>query len=94
VVQVGGVQVVGVSNAASAMPTHASFLYARNVAYFANLLTADGRFAPDWSDEVVVGSCILREGAVVHAPTAELLGRTLVGADSGEDEEDAEEAAS
>jgi NAD(P) transhydrogenase subunit alpha len=55
------------------MPTHASFLYSRNVANFLALIVVDGTLRPDFDDEIVVGSCVVRAGEVVHAPTAELL---------------------
>jgi H+-translocating NAD(P) transhydrogenase subunit alpha len=69
-----GVVVCGLANPASAMPTHASFLYARNVANFLALVVTDGELTPDFDDEIVSGSCVVRAGEVVHGPTAELLG--------------------
>jgi NAD(P) transhydrogenase subunit alpha len=68
-----GVVVCGLSNPPSAMPTHASFLYSRNVANFLALIVGDGQLRPDFEDEIVAGSCVVRAGEVVHAPTAELL---------------------
>jgi NAD(P) transhydrogenase subunit alpha len=68
-----GVVVCGLRNPPSAMPTHASFLYSRNVANFLALIVADGQLRPDFDDEIVAGSCVVRAGEVVHAPTAELL---------------------
>ena len=68
-----GVVVAGLSNPPSAMPTHASFLYSRNVANFLALIVVDGVLQPDFDDEVVAGSCVVRAGEVVHGPTAELL---------------------
>ena len=41
-----GVTVVGMSNPPASMPTHASFLYARNIANFLGLLVKDGRAGP------------------------------------------------
>ncbi len=73
-VLVGGVTVVGMTNPPALMPTHASFLYARNVANFVELLVTDGKLAPDFGDEVVAGTCVVRAGEVVHGPTAEALG--------------------
>ena len=73
-VVVDGVTVVGMTNPASSMPTHASFLYARNVANFVELLMRDGELAPDFDDEIVAGTCVVREGTVVHGPTADALG--------------------
>lgn len=69
-----GVMVFGMTNPPSAMPTHASFLYSRNVANFLGLVVTDGELKPDFEDEVVAGACVVREGAVVHEPTRELLG--------------------
>ncbi len=63
------------------MPTHASFLYARNVANFLDLLVKDGELAPDFDDEIVAGTCVVRAGRVVHGPTAEALGLTIAAAD-------------
>ena len=68
-----GVVVFGMTNPPSGMPTHASFLYSRNVFNFLSLILADGELRPDFEDEVVSGSCVVRAGEVVHAPTAELL---------------------
>ena len=69
-----GVTVVGLANPPASMPTHASFLYARNIANFCGLLVKDGELAPDFDDEIVAGTCVVRAGTVVHAPTAEALG--------------------
>ena len=73
-VVVSGTTVVGMSNPPSGMPTHASALYARNVANILALLSSDGAVAPNWDDEIVAGTCVLRDGRPEHAPTAELLG--------------------
>jgi NAD(P) transhydrogenase subunit alpha len=69
-----GVTVVGLTNPPASMPTHASFLYARNIANFLGLLVKDGELAPDFDDEIVAGTCVVRAGKVVHGPTAEALG--------------------
>ena len=50
-----GVVVCGLSNPPSAMPTHASFLYSRNVANFLALIVVDGELRPDFDDEIVGG---------------------------------------
>jgi H+-translocating NAD(P) transhydrogenase subunit alpha len=69
-----GVAVIGVSNPASALPTHASALYARNLANLLALLSKDGAFVPDYEDDIVAAACVTRDGRVVHGPTAELVG--------------------
>jgi H+-translocating NAD(P) transhydrogenase subunit alpha len=71
---VSGTTVVGMANPPSGMPTHASALYARNVANILALLSSDGSVSPDWDDEIVAGSCVLREGKPQNPATAELLG--------------------
>jgi NAD(P) transhydrogenase subunit alpha len=73
-VHVHGVTVVGLTNPPATMPTHASFLYSRNIANFLGLLVKDGELTPDFDDEIVAGTCVVRNGEVVHAPTAEALG--------------------
>jgi NAD(P) transhydrogenase subunit alpha len=82
-VRVHGVTVVGMTNPPASMPTHASFLYARNIANFLGLLVKDGELAPDFDDEIVAGTCVVRAGRVVHAPTAEALGLDPVAASPG-----------
>jgi NAD(P) transhydrogenase subunit alpha len=73
---VTGTTIVGMANPPAGMPTHASFLYSRNVANLLELMGKEGAFAPDWNDEIVIGTCVLRDGKVAHAPTAEVLGMT------------------
>ncbi len=69
-----GVTIVGMSNPPASMPTHASFLYSRNIANFLALVVKDGELAPDFDDEIVAGTCVVKAGAVVHPATAEALG--------------------
>ncbi len=73
-VVVDGVTVVGMTNPPATMPTHASFLFARNIASFLGLVVKEGTLAPDFDDEIVAGMCVVRGGEVVHGPTAEALG--------------------
>jgi NAD(P) transhydrogenase subunit alpha len=69
----GGVMVYGMTNPAAAMPTHSSFLYSRNMANFLGLIVVDGELRPDFDDEIVSGSCVLRNGTPVHELARELL---------------------
>jgi NAD(P) transhydrogenase subunit alpha len=69
-----GVHVVGLANPPSGMPTHASFLFARNVANVLGLMGAEGTFAPDWEDEIVTGMCVVREGKAMAPAAVEVLG--------------------
>lgn len=70
----GSVTIVGMKDAASAMPSDASRLYAANVTNFLETIIRDGALALDWSDEVVAGACLAYDGEVRHAPTRDALG--------------------
>lgn len=62
-----GVRIIGATDLVSRVANHASQMYARNVASFIELISGDdGSFSPDWDDEIVSGSCITRDGEVVH----------------------------
>lgn len=69
-----GVTVIGAQFVPSAMAKDASALYARNVSTFLLLMTKEGAFAPDFEDDLVIGSCILRDGQPVHPLVKEALG--------------------
>lgn len=68
-----GVTVIGVSNPASGLAGHASQMYARNMANLLPLLATDGGWGPDWEDDIVVATCVTRDGQVAHQPTKELI---------------------
>ena len=67
-----GVTVVGMTNPPAQMPTHASFLYSRNIANFLALVVKEGELTPDFDDEIVIGTCVVRAGQVIEktAPAA------------------------
>lgn len=73
-VVVGGTTVIGMANPPSGMPTHASVLYARNVSNILALMVSDGALVPDWSDQVVAGTCVMKDGRPAHPAAAEVLG--------------------
>jgi len=58
-----GVAVVGLTNLPSTMPSHASQLYARNVAALLQHLAPDGELVLDWDDEITAGTCVTRARA-------------------------------
>lgn len=72
-VEGGAVTLVGLKDAPSAIPSDASRLYAKNVANLLALMTEDGTVSPDYTDEVVAGACLTRDGDVTHEPTAQAL---------------------
>jgi len=59
-----GVTIVGPTNPASAMPYHASQLYARNVAALLQHLAPQGELELDWEDEITAGACVTRKEEV------------------------------
>ena len=78
VVRIGNAQVWGGKNVPSQMPGPASRLYAQNVVNLVTLMTATDEegtaaFAPDPEDEIIVGSCVTRDGAILHEPTRQAL---------------------
>jgi NAD(P) transhydrogenase subunit alpha len=66
VVTDGGVRVIGPENITSTVPTHASQLYARNVASFVQHLVSDGELRVAADDEIATGTLVCHGGAVVH----------------------------
>jgi len=95
-VDVDGVKVIGPSNLPSAMPTHASQLYAKNLENLLKLMVGeDGSLSLDFDDDVIAGACITHEGKIRNERAAEVAGEK--GADDADhevgDSEDAEEEA-
>lgn len=64
-----GVTIVGHANFGSRVATDASALYARNLVNFLTpLIDPDSKALKiDWEDEIVRGTLVTRDGAVVHA---------------------------
>jgi NAD(P) transhydrogenase subunit alpha len=60
IVQREGVTIVGLTDLASSMPTHASQLYGRNVVALLTHLAPDGELALNWEDEITSGACVTR----------------------------------
>ncbi len=68
VVEVDGVLILGHLNVPGRIPVDASAMYAKNLLNFITpLIDAEsGTLAIDWDDEIVAGTLITRDGAVVH----------------------------
>src|SRR5215472_7061561 len=69
-----GVKIVGPVNLAAELAYNASEMYARNLYNFLKPAIPKGELAIDWNDEVFAQSCLTREGAIRHEPTAKALG--------------------
>ncbi len=59
-----GRTIIGPLNLASGAAFHASQMYARNLQHFSALLLQEGALAPDFGDELVARSCVVRDGRV------------------------------
>ncbi|GBD46657.1 NAD(P) transhydrogenase subunit alpha part 1 [bacterium HR41] len=73
-VEAHGVKVIGPVNLPSAMPDHASQLYARNIQALLELVTEEGKLALDFEDEIVRSACITRDGEIVHEGVRQAIG--------------------
>jgi NAD(P) transhydrogenase subunit alpha len=66
-----GVKILGIPNLPGRIAADASNLYARNLVAFATLLVdKDGKFAPDFDDEILKAALVTRGGKVVHPALA------------------------
>ena len=75
VVEHNGVRIFGPVNVASAIPYHASQMYAKNIGTFLKyLVNKEGNLALNREDEIVRETLVTHEGEVVHPRVRELLG--------------------
>jgi H+-translocating NAD(P) transhydrogenase subunit alpha len=71
-----GVKIIGEANLPATMPYDASVLFARNVLALLMLFAKGGELKLDLNDEVIKGTLLTHDGAIVHGPTAELIARS------------------
>jgi NAD(P) transhydrogenase subunit alpha len=70
-----GVKIIAPLNLPSAMATHASQLYAKNVENLLKLLVnEEGQLNVDFDDEVVAGACLTHEGEIKNERAREAAG--------------------
>jgi len=72
-----GVQIHGVTNPAGMVPAVSSELFAKNLTNLLALLVKDGELAVNFEDEIVVGSCITRDGEIVQEATRKVMGEKV-----------------
>jgi NAD(P) transhydrogenase subunit alpha len=67
-IDVGGVRIVGAVNLAGRLAADASSLYARNLFNFVSPLIdkATKGLKIDWNDDIIKGTCLTRDGEVIH----------------------------
>ncbi|RYY39928.1 MAG: NAD(P) transhydrogenase subunit alpha [Chitinophagaceae bacterium] len=69
-----GVRIVGNSNLPATMPSDASKLYGKNMLNFLQLITSkEGALHLNWEDDLVKGSAVTHEGAIVHERVQSLI---------------------
>jgi NAD(P) transhydrogenase subunit alpha len=62
-----GITIIGNSNLARLMPADASKLYGKNIINFLQLITgADASFQLNLEDDLVKGTCIMKDGTIIH----------------------------
>ncbi len=91
-----GVTIIGPTNLAGALAGNASSLYARNLYAFVETMfdkENKGALAIDWDDEVITGTLVARDGALVHAALAEDPPALPESAEAADEADDADETA-
>ena len=73
IVELNGVRVFGPTNLPSAVPQHASQMYAKNMVTFLLHLVKEGRVAVDPEDEITTKTLVARGGEIVHPKVLEAL---------------------
>jgi NAD(P) transhydrogenase subunit alpha len=79
VIEHRGVTIDGSVNLPSALPFHASLLYANNVTNLLLHLAPEGALKLDFEDEITAGCCVTHDGQIVSERVRETLGETTVG---------------
>jgi NAD(P) transhydrogenase subunit alpha len=69
-----GVAIMGPVNLPATMPVHASQMVARNMLSFLGGIVSKGNLHLNFEDEIVRGTCITRDGEVVHERTRAAMG--------------------
>jgi NAD(P) transhydrogenase subunit alpha len=80
VVEHNGIRIMGKLNLPGAIPVNASSLYARNLFAFIEPIIdkKTGALAVNWGDELIKGTLIARDGAIVNAMVAERVGGSAI----------------
>lgn len=68
-----GVLIYGPLNIPAMLPVHASDQYARNLMHFLTPFISDGELQLDWDDEILAGSVLTHDGAIMNAGVRERL---------------------
>jgi NAD(P) transhydrogenase subunit alpha len=72
-VEIAGVTIIAPTNLPAGVATHASRLYAKNIANFTRHLISDQRLRLDADDPIIQDTLLTRDGEIVNAQVRELL---------------------
>jgi NAD(P) transhydrogenase subunit alpha len=75
-----GVRIIGVYNLASAVPYHASQMYAKNITAFLLHLVKDGKLNLNTEDEIIRETLITKDGEIVNAKLRQFFSLPAFGA--------------
>ncbi len=78
-----GVTIIGWFNLATAVPYHASQMYARNVSAFLLYLVKDGKIRLDAEDEIIHSTLLTQGGEIVNARVREFFSLPALAAPKG-----------
>ena len=72
-IETGGVKIAGPLNLAGTVPVNASSLYAKNLLTFIETMfdKKEKKLAVNWDDEIVKGTLVAKDGAIVHPSLAQ-----------------------
>ncbi len=68
-----GVRIAGPTNLPAGMPVHASMMYARTILAIVSEFTTEGRFTPNFEDDIIAAACVSHDGKVVNERVQGLL---------------------
>ena len=75
-VKVSDVTIIGAVNLPARMPVHASEMFAKNLYNFISPFIKDSVLTLDWSDEVLAGACLTRDGQLMHEGVKKIFGES------------------
>lgn len=70
---VNGITLIGNSNLPSELPADSSRMFGKNIFNFIKLTVQEGELKPDFSDEIVKGTCITHMGEIINEKLKEVL---------------------
>lgn len=76
IADINGVKIIGFSNMPSRLAVDASALYAKNLLNFLSAFSDEdkGELKIDWDDEIIKGTLLTKDGAIVHEATQKAIG--------------------